>query len=283
MKKNIVIILAGLMVLLFNSACSSSVKFAYNRADWFILRQVSDFACLEKTQKKTLQNEIKGFMAWHRSDELPVYAAAINDFATSLEAGPLTQESFDKIYGFIESTQKKTTDKIQNFGIDFIMDLSPEQIACSLEKFEKGAEKRRKELEMDRDKYMKKQKKEIIKQSKNFLGSVTDEQIAMVDTVLATQEEDKLAEIASERKKEYMKTVLFMPKSDEKKVKIIELINDPNAFYNDQEKELMKKRMDRSREGFRKLSLALTESQRNYLAKELRKYSKVFSELAQDK
>jgi hypothetical protein len=283
MKRNVLIIVSGLMFMLLNSACSTSVKFAYNQADWLILKQISDFACLEKKQKNTLEGEIKGFMSWHRSDELPVYAASINDFAGSLEKGPVTKESFDKMFVFIESTQKKTADKIKNFGIDFVMDLSSEQISCSLEKFEKSARERKKELEMDRDKYMKKQKKEMIKQAKSFLGSVTDEQVAMIDTVLAPQEEEKLAEAASERKKEYMKTVLFMPKSDEKKKKLLELIDDPYAFYNETEKELMKKRRERSKDGFWKLSQTLTEKQRIYLAKELRKYSKAFLELSQEK
>jgi hypothetical protein len=164
MKRNALIIISGLMVMLLNSSCSTSVKFAYNQADWLILKQISDFACLEKKQKNTLEGEIKGFMTWHRKEELPVYAATINDFAGSLEKGPVTKESFDKMFVFIESTQKKTADKIKNFGIDFVMDLSAEQITCSLEKFEKSAAKRKKELEMDRDKYMKKQKKEMIKQ-----------------------------------------------------------------------------------------------------------------------
>jgi hypothetical protein len=283
MRKIGFLVISVILATLFGSSCSTSVKFAYNRADWFILKQISDFACLEKQQKNTLEGEIKGFMSWHRADELPVYAASINDFASSLEKGPVTKESFDNIFGFIESTQKKTADKIKNFGIDFVMDLSAEQISCSLEKFEKSAAERKKELKMDREKYMKKQKKEMIKQAKSFLGSVTDEQIAMIDTVLAPQEEEKLAEAASDRKKEYMKKVLFMPKSDEKKKLLLELIDDPYAFYNEAEKELLKKRRERSKDGFWKLSQTLTEKQRVYLAKELRKYSKAFSELSQEK
>jgi hypothetical protein len=283
MKRNILMIMAGMVIMLLNSSCSTSVKFAYNQADWLILKQISDFACLEKKQKNTLEGEIKGFMLWHRKEELPVYAATINEFAGSLEKGSVTKESFDKMNVFFELTQKKTTDKIKNFGIDFVMNLSTEQISCSLEKFEKSASERKKELEMDRDKYMKKQKKEMIKQAKSFLGSVTDEQIAMIDTVLAPQEEEKIASEASDRKKEYMKTVLLMPNTPEKRTKIVELIENPYAFYNEKEIELMKKRRERSKEGFWKLSQTLTEKQRIYLAKELRKYSKAFSELSQEK
>jgi len=282
MRKIFLWVASVVLAAIFCSSCSTSVKFAYNRADWFILRQISDFACLEKQQKNTLEGEIKGFMTWHRKEELPIYAKTIEDFASALEKGPLSTEDFEKMNSFLESTQKKTTDKIKNFGIDFVMDLSPEQISCSLEKFEKSSAERKKELEMDREKYLKKQKKEMIKQAKTWLGSVTDEQIALIDTVLAPQEEDKLAQAASERKKEYMKKVLFMPRSEEKRKKLLELIDNPNAVYNDEEIVLMKKRRERSKEGFRKLSKTLTEKQRKHLAKEVRKYAKAFRELSQE-
>lgn len=61
-----------LVSLTLLSACSSTT-FLYNRLDFLIPWYLRDYVDLDRTQKQLLKSELQPFLAWHRSEELPVY------------------------------------------------------------------------------------------------------------------------------------------------------------------------------------------------------------------
>ncbi|HNW82799.1 MAG TPA: DUF6279 family lipoprotein [bacterium] len=281
MKKLIfLVIFAGL--LMTNFSCSTSVKLAYNNADFFILKTLNDVGCLDSEQKKTVKQEVKSFMAWHRKQELPVYVKNMREFGKALRSGPITQSDFEKMYVFFMHTQQKTTDQIKNFAVDFAMSMPVSQVECAFTKLEKGGEERKKELAEDRDKYYKKMKKEMVKQTKTVLGSVTDEQIAMIDTIVPPLEEEIAANQATKRKRDYLKSVFLRPPTDEKRNELMTAISSPDSIYTDTEKKLIEKRLERAKEGLWKLTQTFTEKQRKYLADTLFEYAEKFEELSQE-
>lgn len=280
MKK--LIFVAALAMLFTNVGCSTSVKLAYNNADFFILRSLNDIGCLTGDQKKEVKQEVKSFMAWHRKEELPIYAKNMKDFARSLQAGPVTESDFEKMYVFIMNTQMKTTDRLKNFAVDFAMKAQSDQVQCAFDKLEKGGKDRKKELAADREKYYKKVKKDMVKQAKTVLGSITDEQIALIDTVIPPQEEEIAADTATKRKRDYMKSVFLQPPSEEKRKILMEAISSPDSIYTPEEKELLRKRFDRAKEGLWKLTQTFTEKQRKYLAETLIEYAGKFEELSKE-
>lgn len=281
MKKLVFFIVAALL-LMINVSCSTSVKLAYNNADFFILKSLNDVGCLDSEQKKTVKQEVKSFMAWHRKQELPVYVRNMREFGKALNSGPVTQSDFEKMYVFLMNTQMKTTDQIKNFAVDFAMTLPSSQVECAFTKLEKGGEERKKELAADRDKYYKKMKKEMVKQAKTVLGSVTDEQIAMIDTIVPPLEEEIESDKASKRKRDYIKSVFLRPSSDEKRKELMDAISSPDSVYTDSEKALIQKRLERAKEGLWKLTQTFTEKQRKYLADTLFEYAEKFEELSKE-
>ncbi len=280
MKKQILILFIIIFAAFVFPSCRLGVKFAYNRADWFIMRQLSDFACLTKVQKDNIETEISGFMAWHRKEELPIYAKNLRDIATALEKGTLSKEAFENVYSFFEDTGRRTGEKVKDFGIEFVMSMPPEQIECSFENFEKRNEEKKKELEMSEKEFRKKRRDSLIAQTRKWLGSITEEQVALADTMIPSLSEEKEVYAASQRKFEHTHKVLMMHNKKKKKREILKLNKEPYALYTERERTLVEKRRKQTREAIWKLSQTLTEKQSENLAKQLNNYAKAFEDLS---
>jgi hypothetical protein len=79
------LILAGVVFL---SACSS-VQLAYNQAPRLLQFQMDRYLDLNESQEAILSQELRSFQAWHRTDELPVYAQTLQQWAARLDQRPV--------------------------------------------------------------------------------------------------------------------------------------------------------------------------------------------------
>lgn len=66
------------------SACSS-VQLAYNQAPRLLQFQMDRYLDLNESQEAILASELRSFQAWHREDELPVYAKTLQEWAARLD------------------------------------------------------------------------------------------------------------------------------------------------------------------------------------------------------
>jgi len=281
MKKHLFLFIFLAFTLLFNVSCNS-IKFAYNQADWLVLNQINKIACLDSDQSNKVENEIDSFLAWHRKSELPVYAQNLRKLGNALNAGPLNKDIYEQTQSFFETTQDRTITKIKPFLVDFLASIPPKQIKCTISNIEEKNKDNQEEMDMDRDKYYEKVKEEMTEHAENWLGSVTDEQVAMIDTVIPPQEEEETYKKITERRKEYFTKLLLNPDIELKKKKMLELIENPDSFYTEQELVLVKKRRERSKNGLWKLAQTLTEEQRKTLAETLLEYAEDFEELSEE-
>ena len=281
MKKLLPLLFFVLSTLLFNVSCNS-IKFAYNQADWLVLNQIDDIACLDSDQSDKVEKKIDSFLAWHRKNELPIYAENLRILGNALNAGPLDKKTYDQTQSFFETTQDRTIAQIEDFLIDFLVSLPPEQIKCSIENIEEKGKDRQEEMDMDRDKYYEKVKEEMTEHAETWLGSVTDQQVAMIDTVIPSQEEEAAYKKITDRRKNYFTKLLLNPDKALKKKKMLEFIDNPDSFYTEEELKLVKMRRERSKNGLWKLAQTLTEKQRKTLAKTLLGYAEDFEELSKE-
>lgn len=281
MKKILLFLSFLVLTLMFNVSCSS-IKFAYNQADWLVLNQINDIACLDSDQSDKVEKEIDSFLAWHRKSELPIYAKNLRMLGDALNKGPLDKKIYDQTQAFFETTQDRTITKIKDFLVDFMVNLPPDQIKCSIENIEEKSRDREEEMDMERDKYYEKVKEEMTEHAETWLGSVTDEQVAMIDTVIASQEEEKAYRKITKRRGEYFKRLLLNPDKALKKKTMLEFIDNPDSFYTEEELKLVKKRRERSKNGLWKLAQTLTEKQRKTLAETLLEYAEDLEELSKE-
>lgn len=88
----LVICAAGLL-----SACSS-IQLGYNYAPSLLQYQMDSYLDLDEEQEALLAQELRSFQAWHRQDQLPVYAQTLRQWATKLDQPHVftTQEVLEK-------------------------------------------------------------------------------------------------------------------------------------------------------------------------------------------
>jgi hypothetical protein len=88
MKKRPQIFLRRFIALSLGMAtlCSCSrVKLAYPFANLYVSSQAHHYLKLDSDQEKVLQSQIKAYMAWHRRQMLPAYAAACRKLSRGLK------------------------------------------------------------------------------------------------------------------------------------------------------------------------------------------------------
>ena len=281
MKKLLLLFIFSISTLLLNVSCNS-IKFAYNQADWLVLNQINKIACLDSDQSDKVEKEIDSFLVWHRKSELPIYAKNLKNLGNALNTGPLEKNTYEQTQSFFETTQDRTIAKIKPFLVDFLSSIPPKQIKCTISNIEEKNIDKEEEMDMERDKYYEKVKEEMTEHAQNWLGSVTDEQIAMIDTVIPPQEEETAYKKITEKRKQSFTKLLLNPDKELKKKKMLKLIDNPDSFYTKDELVLVKKRRERSKNGLWKLAQTLTEKQRKTLAETLLEYAKDFEELSKE-
>lgn len=82
MRRSRGVLLIG--VLFFLTACSSTT-FIYNRLDFLIPWYLKDYVDLKRPQKRSLDELLTPFLAWHRQEELPRYVELLSRVETELE------------------------------------------------------------------------------------------------------------------------------------------------------------------------------------------------------
>lgn len=75
--------LAALCAASLLAACSS-IQLAYNNAPLLLQYQMDSYLDLNDEQEELLAQELKDFQVWHRTDELPVYAKTLRQWASKL-------------------------------------------------------------------------------------------------------------------------------------------------------------------------------------------------------
>ena len=71
--------------LLTMTGCSST-SFLYNRLDFIIPWYVDNYVDLNREQKRTLDQLLDPFLAWHRSEELPAYLPLLDEMESMLDS-----------------------------------------------------------------------------------------------------------------------------------------------------------------------------------------------------
>jgi hypothetical protein len=66
----------------------SVVRLAYDNADYLLEQMVRRYVDLDRAQGRVLKVQVVRFHAWHRHEELPRYAAVLDEAAGRLERGP---------------------------------------------------------------------------------------------------------------------------------------------------------------------------------------------------
>ena len=116
---------ALLLLLILISACSIA-RFTYGLADSLALRELDDYFDLNSSQKSAAKDDLESALAWHRSQELPVYAEILRELIEDIRQ-PATPERIDFYYEQMLAARTRVLDYLEEPAISFVVRLGPEQ------------------------------------------------------------------------------------------------------------------------------------------------------------
>jgi hypothetical protein len=192
-------------------ACSLAT-IAYNNASAVVNYALSDYFDLTAEQEDWLRPRVEKLVAWHRSNELPVYRRTIEE-ARLRVAGPVKLEDLDSLYANGRTFAGRATDRALPDIAEFLSQLSLEQIARLEVKLAKENDKLAKESRVGADTLKKKRIERYHQRFEDWMGELTAEQKAQISAVvsgMASLEDYRLADRKA-RQTEFLKLLKQRP------------------------------------------------------------------------
>ena len=162
------------------SACSAT-RVAYNYADTVVRYMASNYLDLDAAQSEDLKPRLLRFHEWHRTNELPVYAALMRS-ASRRAAEGITAEDVAWGLGNVRLRYRRLAARAAEDAAPVLATLAPAQLAALEHKFAENNEKYAKEfLSQDDKKRRRAQTKRMLERFHDFAGELTAEQEARIE------------------------------------------------------------------------------------------------------
>jgi hypothetical protein len=173
------LIVALLLVMIVG--CSRT-RLAYNFLDWVIAWNVDDYIQFNHNQEKWFEQRLDVFLTWHRYNQLPKYAQFLEQLQKDIDT-PITIDLLERHLQTIEDFWQDIVIQVEPDITKLLLWLNQNQ---KQELFENLAQKHReleeKILELSVERGKKKRIKRTEKIFKRFIGKLTADQKAEVET-----------------------------------------------------------------------------------------------------
>jgi len=185
--KNTALRLLAVVGALALAGCSAT-RIAYDNAGTVIRFMASSYLDLDSAQSEVLKPRVARFHQWHRTNELPVYAALLRS-ASSRAANGITAEDVSWGLGNLRARYRRLAAKAVEDAAPVLATLRPAQLAVLERKFAENNEKYAKEfLPVDEKKRLRAQGKRMLERLRDFAGDLTPEQEARIGRFVAAHE-----------------------------------------------------------------------------------------------
>jgi hypothetical protein len=175
---------AGALAL---AACSAT-RVAYDNAAPMIRLMASRYLDLDSAQSEDLKPRIARFHQWHRTNELPLYAALLQS-ATRRAANGITAEDVSWGLANLRARYRRLAAKAVEDAAPVLATLRPPQLAVLERKSAENNEKYAKEfLPADENKRLRAQSKRMLERLRDFAGELTPEQEARAERFVAAHD-----------------------------------------------------------------------------------------------
>jgi hypothetical protein len=170
----------SLILLVLLLAGCSSTTFIYNRLDFLLPWYLGDYVNLDRQQKKHLDQLLEPFLSWHRTEELPVYLAILDDARARLDQ-PVSAEDLAQLSAKVEAAWFRLEEEALDWLLDLGDQLSDQQMAEFI------AELRAKQVEYEEE-YLPRSDEEYREEARDnlrdnlqdYLGRLESEQSAIL-------------------------------------------------------------------------------------------------------
>src|SRR5437762_1914014 len=159
------------------AACSAT-RVAYDNADILLRFMASSYLDLDAAQSEDLTPRIARFHQWHRSNELPVYAALLRS-ASQRAAKGITAEDFAWGLANVRLRYRRFAAKAAEDAAPVLATLAGTQLLALERKFAENNEKYAREfLSSDDNERRRRQQKRMLERFRDFAGELTPDQWA---------------------------------------------------------------------------------------------------------
>lgn len=273
-----VAILAPLLL----SGCG--VKLYYDHLDWSVTRIANRYIDMDARQKEYFKAELAVVLYWHRTTELPVYAAMLRRFDGEISDG-LTLEELSGMEADVLAAGRRLRGRFAPMAAEILYSTTPEQRVDMKRRFDK---RNREELEpyegLDLEGQQDLWRRDFEDAFDFFVGRLTDAQkvsIASASTVYLPEEPMWVA--YRERWQASLFTLLKKSRSyPEVLLGIRDMMDHRERWYGEDYDTVMVKNEQLYRELTIELLNSLTEKQRRKLSGRLLDWAEAFDDLAAD-
>lgn len=175
-------VLRGLLVMLLLpllGSCSTA-RLGYSNADTLVYWWLDGYVDFRSSQKIKVKQDIAQLLNWHRSTQLAQYAQALTQMQAMLAANPSPVE-IEAVFRQVEQFSQVVLMKAAPELTDFALMIDESQKAYLARKFDKNNEEfRDKYMDLTPEKQARERFKKIVKQTDEWLGSVSREQEVII-------------------------------------------------------------------------------------------------------
>ena len=272
------------LLLLFILLTGCSTKFAYKNADWLAYWYVDNYVSLNDAQEDLLDEHLKTWLDWHRSNELPAYIAHLKQIKTDIEQGNITPARIayhnDKAVAHWHTVRAEIVPDL----VALAPNLTKKQVNNLFEELaEQEKEKQEKRAKLSDEKRQKRWFTRTENSLENWLGDITSSQHKMVKSLYLAQ--SPTSHLWSDYRARYqasLKTVLLNIVSESKdQDKLKSLLLSPERFRSDELNKLNEQNRQSYHDFLCGVFLSLTEKQKQHLLSEIDDLIDDISELSQ--
>jgi hypothetical protein len=181
-----ILLLAGAALL---SACSAT-KLVYNNLDWFASWRIEKFVELDGPSEALFTSGFETLWRWHRTSQLSLYASDLRQLADAA-GSPLARE---QVLSFIQRANdhgERLLNEALPAAVKVFQAMDDKQVAGLLKRMAEHREERAQDdAELDPAERRKRTAKNMHKNLKRWLGSVSPEQNAYVEAWVAARRSD---------------------------------------------------------------------------------------------
>ncbi len=175
--RRVVGLICWLVFALLSSGCSLR-KVGYDLAGRFVTSRMVDTFDLRGSDKAATERFVRELHKWHRQNELPRYIQLIDGLSERLRDG-MSEDDLRWLQQQGDDAIARLAEKLAPPSAEMLSHLSEEQLAHANQKLEKSEKERFERLDQSDDKYYAYRLENTKKTLKTWLGSYTDEQLAI--------------------------------------------------------------------------------------------------------
>jgi hypothetical protein len=165
------------------SGCSNT--FLYNRLNWLIPWYLDDYVDLSGQQSRALREDLKGFLSWHRQNELPYYLQILDEIEVELKED-IDGSDVNRWIGFLIEAYERVEKGAMDWIIELGESLTEEQVSDFYQRLlDKQFAFERRYMARTDGEYLSEHRDNLAEVLAHFLGPLQDAQIQRLDSAVA--------------------------------------------------------------------------------------------------